>query len=69
MAPVGGIQPQPAVQVVMTQPSPVVITTQCLTNIPGLVKCHYCNTTVTTKVRHTPGTSAWCMCVVIALMG
>ncbi|XP_040891228.1 lipopolysaccharide-induced tumor necrosis factor-alpha factor homolog isoform X2 [Toxotes jaculatrix] len=65
--PVSGRQTQPAV--VVTQPLPVPISVTCLRDIPGLVRCPHCHHTVTTKVTYLPGRAAWCMCVLLTLMG
>ncbi|XP_026214594.1 lipopolysaccharide-induced tumor necrosis factor-alpha factor homolog [Anabas testudineus] len=69
MQPVSSRQTPSAVPVVVTQPPPVPIRVTCLTNIPGLVRCSHCQQVVLTKVSHTPSSAAWCMCVLIAVMG
>ncbi|XP_047190116.1 lipopolysaccharide-induced tumor necrosis factor-alpha factor homolog isoform X2 [Scophthalmus maximus] len=55
--------------VVVTQPSAVPVTVTYLRDLPGLVRCPHCHHTVTTKVTYLPGGAAWCMCVMLALMG
>ncbi|KAK2817262.1 hypothetical protein Q5P01_025453 [Channa striata] len=65
--PVGGRQAVSAV--VMTQPPPVPISVTCLTNIPGLVRCPHCHQCVISKASHVPGTAAWCLCIVLSLLG
>ncbi|TDH16381.1 hypothetical protein EPR50_G00019440 [Perca flavescens] len=62
-----GRQTQPAV--VVTQPQPVPILMTRLGDIPGLVCCPHCNNVVTSKVTYVPGWVAWCMCLLIILMG
>lgn len=69
MQPVNSRQTPSAVQVVVTQPPPVPVLVTCLTNIPGLVRCPHCHQVGVTKVKHVPGSGAWCMCALIALMG
>ncbi|XP_032396509.1 lipopolysaccharide-induced tumor necrosis factor-alpha factor homolog isoform X3 [Etheostoma spectabile] len=60
-------QPQPTVVVTQPQPVPVLITH--LGDIPGLVSCPHCHHVVTSKVTYVPGNVAWCMCLLITLMG
>ncbi|XP_029950132.1 lipopolysaccharide-induced tumor necrosis factor-alpha factor homolog [Salarias fasciatus] len=54
---------------VVTQPGPVPIRVSCLRDFPALVQCPHCQRTVTTKVKFVPGSSAWCMCVLLGLTG
>ncbi|KAG7237082.1 hypothetical protein INR49_032828 [Caranx melampygus] len=63
----GSRQTQPAV--VVTQPAPVPVMVTCLRDSPALVRCPHCHHTVTSKVEYVPGRSAWCLCVLISLMG
>ncbi|XP_040003286.1 lipopolysaccharide-induced tumor necrosis factor-alpha factor homolog [Xiphias gladius] len=63
---VNGRQSQP---VVVTQPQPVPVSVAYLRDIPGLVCCPHCHRTVTTKVTYLPGKAAWCMCILLTLMG
>ncbi|KAG7486745.1 hypothetical protein JOB18_037835 [Solea senegalensis] len=60
-------QTQPAVVVI--QPPPVPISVTYLRDIPGLVRCPHCHHTVTTQVTYLPGKAAWCMCVLLSVMG
>ncbi|XP_022593935.1 lipopolysaccharide-induced tumor necrosis factor-alpha factor homolog [Seriola dumerili] len=62
-----GRQTQPVV--VVTQPTPVPISVTCLRDSPALVRCPHCHHTVTTKVIYLPGRAAWCLCVLLTLMG
>ncbi|XP_034743815.1 lipopolysaccharide-induced tumor necrosis factor-alpha factor homolog isoform X2 [Etheostoma cragini] len=62
-----GRQPQPTV--VVTQPQPVPVLVTHLGDIPGLVSCPHCHQVVTSKVTYVPGNVAWCMCLLITLMG
>ncbi|XP_018558721.1 lipopolysaccharide-induced tumor necrosis factor-alpha factor homolog isoform X1 [Lates calcarifer] len=64
---VNGRQTQPVV--VVTQPPPVPISVPYLRDSPGLVRCPYCHHTVTTKVTYVPGKTAWCLCILLSLMG
>ncbi|XP_028265183.1 lipopolysaccharide-induced tumor necrosis factor-alpha factor [Parambassis ranga] len=54
---------------VVTQPQPVPISVACLRDSPGLVCCPHCHHIVTSKVIYTPGKAAWCMCILLTLMG
>lgn len=53
---------QPAVQ---SQPQ----STTHLKDTPGIINCPHCHRTVTTKVTHVPGKSAWCLCILLSVMG
>lgn len=64
--PASSRQTQPAV---VTQPQPVPISLSYLRDAPGVVSCPYCHRVVTTKVTYLPGRTAWCTCVLLALMG
>ncbi|XP_054459550.1 lipopolysaccharide-induced tumor necrosis factor-alpha factor homolog [Anoplopoma fimbria] len=64
---VGSRQTHPSV--VTTQPQPVPFSVTHLGDAPGLVRCPYCHHVVTTKVTHQPGKAAWCMCVLLTMMG
>ncbi|KAE8300384.1 hypothetical protein D5F01_LYC00522 [Larimichthys crocea] len=64
--PVSRTQTQP---VVVTQPAPVPISVTYLADSPGLVRCPNCHHTVTSEVTYLPGRAAWCMCVLLSLMG
>ncbi|XP_044047542.1 lipopolysaccharide-induced tumor necrosis factor-alpha factor homolog isoform X1 [Siniperca chuatsi] len=55
--------------VVVTQPQPVPISVTCLGDIPGVVCCPHCHHVVTTKVTYLPGGAAWCMCVLLTMLG
>lgn len=61
-----GSQAQP---VVVTQPPPVPIRVAYLRDSPALVRCPHCHHVVTSKVTYIPGRAAWCMCVLLAVMG
>ncbi|XP_070842854.1 lipopolysaccharide-induced tumor necrosis factor-alpha factor homolog [Chaetodon trifascialis] len=63
---VNGRQTQP---VVLTQPQPVPISLTYLGDVPGVVCCPHCHHVVTTKVMYLPGRAAWCMCVLLTMMG
>ncbi|XP_029298379.1 lipopolysaccharide-induced tumor necrosis factor-alpha factor [Cottoperca gobio] len=64
---VGRGQTLPAV--VVTQPQPVSISVTYLGDVPGVINCPHCHHVVTTKVSYYPGTAAWCMCVLLTIMG
>ncbi|KAM9857473.1 lipopolysaccharide-induced tumor necrosis factor-alpha factor [Aulostomus maculatus] len=59
---------QPVVVVTQPQSSPS-ITVPHLTDTPAVVQCPHCHRVVTTKVTYTPGSGAWAMCILIAVMG
>ncbi|XP_041790350.1 lipopolysaccharide-induced tumor necrosis factor-alpha factor homolog [Chelmon rostratus] len=65
-ASVSSRQTQP---VVVTQPQPVPISPPYLRDVPGVVCCPHCHHVVTTKVTYLPGRAAWCMCVLLTVMG
>ncbi|XP_049427439.1 lipopolysaccharide-induced tumor necrosis factor-alpha factor homolog [Epinephelus fuscoguttatus] len=64
--PVSSRQTQPAV---VTQPLPVPVSVSHLEEFPSLIVCPHCHHSVTTKVTHQPGKAAWCMCVLLTMMG
>ncbi|CAJ1052605.1 lipopolysaccharide-induced tumor necrosis factor-alpha factor homolog [Xyrichtys novacula] len=62
---VGRRQTQP----VVTQPQPVPVTLSYLEDNPAVVHCPHCRHVVTSKVTYQPGKAAWCMCILLTLMG
>ncbi|XP_034544811.1 lipopolysaccharide-induced tumor necrosis factor-alpha factor homolog [Notolabrus celidotus] len=62
---VSGRQTQP----VVTQPQPVPVAVTFLRDVPAMVRCPYCHRVDTTKVTYLPGSAAWCMCLLITMMG
>lgn len=56
-------------QTVVTQPQPVPVSVTCLRDSPALVRCPNCHHQVTTKVQYVPGRGAWCLCILLTLMG
>uniref|UniRef100_UPI0037E71953 lipopolysaccharide-induced tumor necrosis factor-alpha factor homolog n=1 Tax=Semicossyphus pulcher TaxID=241346 RepID=UPI0037E71953 len=64
-SPVSGRQTQP----VVTQPQPVPVALTYLGDVPAVVRCQHCHRVVTTKVTYLPGRAAWCMCLLLTLMG
>ncbi|CAN9510562.1 unnamed protein product [Ophioblennius macclurei] len=55
--------------VVVTQPAPVPVRVTCLSDFPAVIRCPHCRHTVTTKVKFVASDSAWCLCVILALLG
>ncbi|XP_054635170.1 uncharacterized protein si:dkeyp-75b4.8 [Dunckerocampus dactyliophorus] len=56
--------------VVVSQPQQVqVIAVGGLLDTPGRVRCSHCQHTVTTRIKRSPGVSAYVYCVIIALTG
>ncbi|XP_022061181.1 lipopolysaccharide-induced tumor necrosis factor-alpha factor homolog [Acanthochromis polyacanthus] len=56
-------------QTVVTQPQPVPVLVPSLRDSPALVRCPHCHHLVTTKVQYAPGKAAWCLCILLTLMG
>ncbi|KAM7009422.1 lipopolysaccharide-induced tumor necrosis factor-alpha factor homolog isoform 1-T1 [Tautogolabrus adspersus] len=54
---------------VVTQPQPVPVALTYLGDVPAVVHCPHCHRIVTTKVTYVPGRAAWCMCLLLFLMG
>ncbi|XP_047432930.1 lipopolysaccharide-induced tumor necrosis factor-alpha factor [Mugil cephalus] len=63
-APVSRGQPQ---SVVVTQPGPIAVT--CLRDTSGYVCCPHCHHLVNSEVTYSPGKSAWCLCILLMMMG
>ncbi|XP_045903154.1 lipopolysaccharide-induced tumor necrosis factor-alpha factor homolog [Micropterus dolomieu] len=55
--------------VTQPQPQPVPISVTHLRDIPGLVRCPHCQHVVRTKVTYMPGGAAWCLCILLILVG
>ncbi|XP_055062677.2 lipopolysaccharide-induced tumor necrosis factor-alpha factor homolog [Misgurnus anguillicaudatus] len=55
-----------APQVIVVQPQHFAV---ALGDIPTATVCQYCQKNILTVVKYKPGWSAWCMCVLISLLG
>uniref|UniRef100_A0A3Q2Q6J8 Lipopolysaccharide-induced tumor necrosis factor-alpha factor homolog n=1 Tax=Fundulus heteroclitus TaxID=8078 RepID=A0A3Q2Q6J8_FUNHE len=55
--------------VVVSQPQPVPIQVASLRDSPGFVRCPHCQQLVTSNVKYVAGSSAWCTCVILGMLG
>lgn len=60
---------------IQTQPDPVnqsqsvPIAVSSLRDVPAVVRCPYCGHVGATKITYMPGRLAWCICILVMLIG